>query len=41
VKTAAGVPEIRQLLEDGMTVADAVIPHTEPEHATQLELFSV
>jgi predicted ATPase len=41
VKVAAGVPEIRELLEAGMSAADAVIPHTEPEHATQLELFSL
>lgn len=41
VKPAASVPEIRQLLEEGMSAADAVIPHTEPEHASQLELFSL
>jgi hypothetical protein len=41
VKPAASVPEIRQLLEDGMSVADAVLPHTEPERASQLELFAL
>ncbi|HKZ83568.1 MAG TPA: AAA family ATPase [Anaerolineae bacterium] len=41
IKPAASVPEIRQLLEDGMSAADAVIPHTEPEQAAQLELFSL
>jgi len=41
VKVAASVPEIRQLLEDGMNAADAIIPHTEPEQAIQLELFAL
>jgi predicted ATPase len=35
------VSEIRVLLQSGMSVADAVFPHTEPQHADQLELFSV
>jgi len=35
------VSEIRALLQFGMSVADAVFPHTEPQHADQLELFSV
>lgn len=37
---ATRVAEIRALLEAGMTVADVVFPHTEPERATQLELFT-
>jgi predicted ATPase len=32
---------IRQLLESGMSVADAVFPHTEPQAVVQLELFSL
>jgi hypothetical protein len=39
VVPAASVLEIRALLEAGMNVADAVIPHTEPEQAGQMELF--
>jgi predicted ATPase len=35
------VQEIRALLEAGMSVADAVFPHTEPADATQLELFAL
>lgn len=31
--------EIRQLLEAGMSAADAVLPHTEPRNITQLSLF--
>ena len=36
---AASIQEIRVLLEAGMSVADAVIPYTEPEQSVQLELF--
>lgn len=36
---ATSVLEIRALLEAGMSVADAVIPHTEPEQYFQLGLF--
>jgi len=39
VKSAASVEEIRELLEAGMNIADAVIPHTEPKQLTQLEMF--
>lgn len=39
VKPAASVSEIRTLMENGMTAAEAVIPHTEPPQITQLELF--
>lgn len=38
---AASVAEIHALLEAGMNVADAVFPHTEPERAVQLELFTL
>jgi predicted ATPase len=41
VKPAAGVPEIQALMEAGMSAAEAVIPHTEPEKVEQLELFSL
>ncbi len=39
VKAAASVPEIRALMEGGLSAAEAVIPHTEPPSITQLELF--
>ncbi len=41
VTRAASNDEIRHLLEAGMTAADAVLPHTEPEQAIQLELFTL
>ena len=41
VKPAASVPEIQDLMEAGMSAAEAVIPHTEPEKVEQLELFSL
>jgi predicted ATPase len=41
VTRAANVAEIRHLLEAGMSVADAVLPHTEPEQAIQLEMFTL
>jgi predicted ATPase len=39
VKLAANVPEIRALMESGLSAAEAAIPHTEPPRITQLELF--
>lgn len=39
VMPATQVAEIRALLDAGMSVADAVLPHTEPANARQLELF--
>lgn len=39
VKPAAEVAEIRNLLEGGLTLADAVIPKTRPAKADQLSLF--
>ncbi|MGA2866223.1 MAG: AAA family ATPase [Verrucomicrobiota bacterium] len=41
VTPSARVTEIRALLQAGMSIADAVFPHTEPKHASQLELFSL
>jgi predicted ATPase len=41
VTRAASNDEIRHLLEAGMSAADAVLPHTEPEQAIQLELFTL
>jgi len=41
VKPAASVPEIQALMEAGMSAAEAVIPHTEPEKVERLELFSL
>jgi len=39
VEIASSIEEVRCLLEAGMPVADAVLPRTEPEKATQLEFF--
>lgn len=39
VTPADAFPEIRDLLQGGMTLADAVIPKTRPAHAEQLTLF--
>jgi predicted ATPase len=39
VKTAASQQDIRALLDGGLSLADAVIPKTRPEHAAQLALF--
>ncbi|MEK7277720.1 MAG: AAA family ATPase [Chloroflexota bacterium] len=39
VKSAVSVAEIRALMQNGMTAAEAVVPHTEPPLITQLELF--
>jgi predicted ATPase len=40
ITASAQVPVIRSLLQSGMSVADAVFPHTEPANANQLELFN-
>jgi hypothetical protein len=40
IYSAISRPEIRALLESGLSVADAVLPHTEPPDLEQLELFS-
>ncbi|MCS6797216.1 MAG: AAA family ATPase [Myxococcota bacterium] len=39
VTSAASHEEIRRLLEDGFTLADAIIPRTRPERSGQLALF--
>jgi len=39
VEIAASIRDVRRLLEAGLSVADAVLPHTEPETVRQLELF--
>jgi predicted ATPase len=39
VRTAASQHEIGDLLAGGLSLADAVIPKTRPEHAAQLALF--
>ena len=41
VKVAATVPEIKDLMQAGMSAAEAVIPHTEPENISQFELFKL
>ncbi len=41
IHSAASKPEIRAVLEAGLTAADAVLPHTEPQNLQQLELFSL
>jgi predicted ATPase len=39
IHSAASKPEIRAILESGLSVADAILPHTEPPNLQQLELF--
>lgn len=39
VSTASDHSEIRDLLEGGLPLSEAVIPHTRPRHAEQLALF--
>jgi predicted ATPase len=39
VNPAGSFTDVRDLLEGGLTLADAVIPKTRPEHAGQLTLF--
>lgn len=39
VKVAESLQEARDLMEGGLSVAEIVIPKTEPENATQLALF--
>ena len=39
VELASSDDDIRNLLEGGLTVADAVLPRTVPSHVSQLELF--
>jgi predicted ATPase len=39
VRPASSIDEVKRLLEQGYSLADAVIPHTRPEQAQQLLLF--
>ena len=39
VKNAAGDEEVRELLEGGLSMADAILPRTTPAHVQQLSLF--
>lgn len=39
VKTASSIPEIRKMLEGGMSPADAILPLTKPKDINQLTLF--
>ena len=39
VEPACNLQDVKDLLEGGLTIADAVIPKTRPEHAEQLTLF--
>lgn len=39
VKLASSIEDIRQLLEGGLPLAEAVLPHTTPKQAEQLALF--
>ena len=39
VKVASSIQEIRDLLEGGLSVADAVLPRTVPQDAHQMVLF--
>lgn len=39
VRTAAAIPEIVQLVNSDISLADAVFPHTRPDHVEQLSMF--
>jgi predicted ATPase len=39
VQVVSGIQEVRDLLEGGLTIADAVMPRTEPQAGQQLLLF--
>ena len=39
VRAAGDIPEIKSLVDGGLSLADAVIPKTRPEQAQQLTLF--
>ena len=39
VRTAGSLDEIKPLLEGGVSLDEAVLPYTRPEHAKQLSLF--
>ncbi|NEP43288.1 MAG: AAA family ATPase, partial [Okeania sp. SIO2H7] len=39
VELASSIPEVRDLLEGGLSIADAVLPRTAPSEVQQLSLF--
>jgi predicted ATPase len=39
VRSADSYPEIKTLLEKGLSLAEAAVPHTQPQQAEQLTLF--
>ena len=39
VELASSIPEVRDLLEGGLSIADAVLPITAPPEVQQLSLF--
>ena len=39
VQLASSNKEIRALLEDGLSIADAALPYTVPDNIGQLEIF--
>ena len=39
IRTAESYQDMKILVEGGLSLADAVIPHTRPQHAHQLSLF--
>jgi hypothetical protein len=39
VQVSADIDEVRRQLEAGLTVAEVVIPRTQPENARQMSLF--
>jgi len=39
VRAASSIKEVKDLLEAGLSVAEAVLPHTAPKNIAQLELF--
>ncbi len=41
IRQASSISEIKFLLESGLSIADTVLPHTEPSKTNQLELFDV
>jgi len=40
VRPAADLHEVRQLLDSGFNLADAVLPRTRPENVEQLQFFA-
>ena len=40
VQLASSIADVKELLNGGLSIADAVLPHTQPENVEQLTLFS-